>query len=59
MKNLKTDFGANKYKKGCMKHIHPYFLCFIKVIIKKAMFQGFFYIIYIFNSSVISDKVLS
>lgn len=56
MKNLKTGFGAKKYKKDVWK---TYILIFIKVIIKKAIFQGFFYITYIFNSSVISDKVLS
>lgn len=59
MKNLKTDFGAKKNIKRMYEKHTSLFLCFTKVIIKKATLQGFFYITYIFNSSVISDKVLS
>lgn len=61
MKNLKTGFGAKNIKKDVWKIYILIFLFYKKLleIIKKATLQGFFYITYIFNSSVISDKVLS
>lgn len=60
MKNLKTGFGAKNIKKDVWTKYILIFLFYKKSleIIKKAILQGFFYITYIFSSSVISDNVL-